>query len=243
MAVRMILFDAVGTLIRPREPVAETYHAAARRYGSQWSVPEIARRFPAAMRRHMGVGDEADVPEAVRAPAALDRPPTSEREERRRWQAIVAEVIDDVTSAQDQLFDELWNHFADWRQWEVYPDVREAWESLEQLGYQLGIASNFDGRLPPICRQLEPLSRAAHVFHSAGLGHAKPSLDFFRAIERQLGRPPHELLLVGDDRINDRLGAQAAGWHALLLDRTATTTEPGIVRSLNAVAEWVGVTR
>ena len=239
MAVRVILFDAVGTLIRPRESVAETYQAAARRYGSQRSVPEIAARFPAAMRRHMGAGDEADVPEAVRAPAALNRP-TSECEEKRRWQAIVAEVIDDVTAGQDQLFDELWNRFADWRQWVVYPDVRDAWEALEQLGYQLGIASNFDGRLPPICRQLEPLSRAAHVFHSAGLGHAKPSLGFFRAIERQLGRGPNELLLVGDDRTNDWLGAQAAGWQALLLDRTAAATGSGIVQSLDEVPAWVG---
>ena len=60
----------------------------------------------------------------------------------------------------------------------------------------------------------EPLTLAEHVFASSELGWRKPSAEFFRAVERRLGRKPHELLLVGDDPELDVAAARRAGWHA-----------------------------
>jgi FMN phosphatase YigB (HAD superfamily) len=54
---------------------------------------------------------------------------------------------------------------------------------------------------------------------SSQIGHKKPGLEFFRAIERSLQVQPEQILLVGDDLENDYLAACRAGWQALLLDR------------------------
>jgi len=69
--IRWVLFDAVGTLIEADPPVAEVYLAAARQFGSLLSVDEIQHRFAAALRVEQGVES-----------ATLDRPPTSEAQER-----------------------------------------------------------------------------------------------------------------------------------------------------------------
>ena len=205
--VRAVLFDAVGTLIRPEPAVAEAYWQAGRQFGSVLRQDEIAARFRTAFATHFG--PRHDSPTS-----------TSEADERRRWHRVVAEVFVDVPGSGGELFDTLWNHFAQSRNWVVFSDVVETWRELSERGVTIGIASNFDERLRAICRGLDPLSQCERLFHSSRIGFAKPRREFFRAIERELGLAPHQLLLVGDDGENDFAGARNAGWHALLLDRS-----------------------
>ena len=42
---------------------------------------------------------------------------------------------------------ELWDHFGRPSSWQVYPDVVPALRQMERSGLQIGIGSNFDGRL------------------------------------------------------------------------------------------------
>jgi FMN phosphatase YigB (HAD superfamily) len=42
----------------------------------------------------------------------------------------------------------------------------------------------------------------------------------------QSGLPPEEVLLVGDDPVNDYAGARACGLHALLYDAAETAPVP-----------------
>src|SRR5438552_14537790 len=128
--VRWFLFDAVGTLIFPDPPVAEAYFAAAARYGSRLSIAEIQRRFPLALEKYFAARCE-----------------TSEANERQRWRAIVGEVISDIPQNADAVFAQLWQHFAQPQHWRLYEDVASALGHLHSHGFQLGIASNFDGRL------------------------------------------------------------------------------------------------
>ena len=50
MLPRVILFDAVGTLIFPLPPVAEAYHRVGCEFGSSRSLAEIKQRFREAYR-------------------------------------------------------------------------------------------------------------------------------------------------------------------------------------------------
>jgi len=212
--IRWVLFDAVGTLMYADPPVAEVYHAAARRQGSHMGVSEIDRRFRAVLARpwHGRV--------------------TSESWEHERWRLIVGEVIVDTAPAKlDEVFAELWRHFAQPTSWRLYDDVPDALAELQRRGFQLGIASNFDGRLIEIVKGHAPLAVCEAVFPASEVGYNKPALEFFREIEARLGVPGAEIALVGDDEVSDAQGAIAAGWRAVRLKRSGMT-RAGEIRSL-----------
>lgn len=221
-SVRVVLFDAVGTVIRPDPSVARAYHHAGCRHGSKMTVEEIHLRFR----------------EALAAQEAIDRQQaawrTSEDRERDRWRAIVRHVFDDLPR-QDALFDDLWDHFAAPAHWALFEDVAACWPRLAQRGLAIGLASNFDARLHGIRRALPPLDACRAVFVSSELGHRKPGEGFFRAIERHLGCRPDELLLIGDDPVNDHAAARAAGWHAALVAREGAL--PGGSPALRSLME------
>jgi putative hydrolase of the HAD superfamily len=189
-ALRIVLFDAVGTLITPDPPLAEAYHAAGLRFGSRHTVEAIRLRFRSAFQRQEAW--DAD-------PAVAHR--TSASREVQRWRTIVGDVFDDVSDG-EALFQSLWQHFARPAHWRVYDDVAECWERLTAAGFPLGIASNFDDRLDAIC-DAHALLSTCRRFVSSQIGYKKPSSEFFRFIERSLDLPPEQILLVGDDLEND----------------------------------------
>lgn len=199
--IRVVLFDAVGTLMYPYPPVAEVYHREGRKLGSQYSVEDVAPRFRSATKRHHQGGQ------------------TSEEMEWDRWRRIVYDVIDDVDDPQDSLLDELWRHFGSSSSWRLFDDVPETWQQLARRGYLLGIASNFDSRLRAICSSLPPLDECQHIFVSSEVGCPKPELQFYREVERRLGLRPNQILLIGNDEAADVTGPLAAGWEAIWLRR------------------------
>jgi putative hydrolase of the HAD superfamily len=211
--VRWILFDAVGTLMFPDPPVAEAYFAAAARFGSRLSLAEIQKRFPIALEKGFA-----------------GRCETNELLERRRWRSIVGEVLSDIPVHIDAVFEQLWQHFAEARYWGLFDDVGTALEHLRRRHFQLGIASNFDGRLRNIVSGHSALAACDVVFVSSEIGYSKPDPRFFRAIQQQLGVNPEQIALVGDDEACDIQAANAAGWRAIYLDRNSG--KDGAIRSL-----------
>src|SRR5438105_170462 len=107
--IRAVFFDAVGTLIEPDPPAVEVYLAAGKKSGIELDPALITRRFARAFsaeekRDHVG-GNRA-----------------SEARERDRWRRIVAAVFKGHPS--DDLFDELWDWFAQPTSWSAHVDVR-----------------------------------------------------------------------------------------------------------------------
>jgi putative hydrolase of the HAD superfamily len=202
--IRWILFDAVGTLIFPDPPVAEVYFSAAARCGSHLSIDEIQKRFAIALERSFA-----------------DRCETSEANERGRWRSIVGEVISDVPLQLEAVFEGLWQHFADGRNWRLFDDIGATLEELHRRGFQLGIASNFDARLKGIVRGHSALAACDAVFVSSEVGYSKPDGRFFRCVQERLAVDPVQIALVGDDKVCDFQAAIAAGWQAIYLDRSS----------------------
>jgi putative hydrolase of the HAD superfamily len=212
-------------LITPAPSVVEIYRQVGRRHGSGVSPHEVAERFRSALSRR----------------DALDRQvgwTTSPAQERTAWRSIVEEVFHDVPQAVDVIFETLWEHFARPTSWQVEPDVVPLWHALRRMGLRIGLASNFDERLHPIARQLDPLADADVVFDSAQLGARKPGRKFFTEIQRQLKLTADELMLVGDDLAADYQGARAAGWQAVWYDRKqAGELVPGRIVTLVQLLE------
>ncbi|MBN8625209.1 MAG: HAD family hydrolase [Planctomycetes bacterium] len=205
----VFLFDAVGTLIHPEPSVAVAYHAAGLRHGSCLAIDEVDRRF----RRAFAAEEALD--------AASGSLRTDEARELRRWRSIVAAVFDDVpTAAHEELFQDLWDHFARPTSWRAFDDAAATLEALQRRGATIAVGSNFDARLAPIVAELLPMVPPANVFASSTLGYRKPAPEFFAACLAKLDlREPGELLIVGDDADNDFFGPRKLGYPALLLDR------------------------
>lgn len=206
--IKAVVFDAVGTTLMPEPGIPAAYAAAGQQFGSQLTLAEIRDRFDRAFARQ----------EAIDAAAGQV---TSEQRERERWETIVTEVFAEVASP--DLFTLLWDYFADPAAWRTFDDVADCWRQLEQQGYRLCVASNFDSRLASVCRGLPPLDRCQDVFVSSLLGARKPGKAFFKAVEAQLQLPPEQILMVGDGRHNDYLAARAASWPAVLVQREGDT--------------------
>lgn len=214
--VRAIFFDAVGTLIVPDPPAPDVYLAVGRRFGSGLGAADIARRFRTAFRRQ----EALDLAGGLR---------TDEPREVRRWQAIVAETLDDVRDPEG-CFTALFSHFARPDAWRCDPQAGPTLVGLAKAGYRVGIASNFDERLRGIAAALPELRSIQEVAISSAIGWRKPSPQFFEQLCRQTGLPPGQILLVGDDLVNDYEGARAAGLHALLLGAEGGATVPPTAR-------------
>ncbi len=219
----MIIFDAVGTLIRPAEPIFETYAMQGRQFGSGLAAEQIRQRFRVQRDRWFGASNTASVENQLHS---------DEVTEKRRWQQLVFAVFDDVAEPQ-LLFEQLWRYFAEPRVWKVYDDATTCLQTLAGRNITWCMASNFDRRLLGICRGHWELTQARRIFLSTQLGWRKPHPDFFNEIQRELRAQPNQLLMVGDHWVNDFDAARRCGWNALLVDRQTTRSEASTIGNLN----------
>ncbi len=200
--MKVVVFDVVGTLVEPWPRVSRAYAEAGRRHGVELVEEVIASRFATAWRRQEAI-------DAAAAPAFA----TSRGREIARWRGIVEDVFEG-SPASGGIFADLWEHFARPEAWRPLPEGTQLVDDVKREGGEVALASNFDERLFEIASVVEPLTLADHVFASSELGWRKPAAEFFREVERRLGRRAEELVLVGDDPVLDIAAARQAGWEA-----------------------------
>jgi putative hydrolase of the HAD superfamily len=106
--------------------------------------------------------------------------------------------------------------------WPEVEAVEGAAETLHVLAgeYPLVVATNASDSDATLVWQALHRVGISHslraVFTSRELaGARKPQTRFFRQLESVLGRPPHQLIMIGDDYSVDMVGAKAAGWRAI----------------------------
>lgn len=224
-SVRAVFFDAVGTLLFPAVPPADTYAAAARRQDLTIDPAVIRHRFVAAFRAE----EDAD-----RAAGWI----TSEEREVERWRRIVAASLPELPDPA-RGFAELFAHFARPDAWAVNPDAADVFAELARRGVAVGIGSNLDARLNKVVAghpKLEPV--AGRVVVSATVGHRKPSPRFFAEVMRVAVCEPQEVVFVGDDVGNDYDGAAAAGLVPVLLSER--DAGPAVSKRVGRLRELVG---
>lgn len=206
----MVFFDAAGTLIRPREPVGETYARVARDYGVEISAQTLENRFVEAMARQppMAFGQKL-------LPADLDRA------ERIWWSRLVKDVFDEpaFTSHSEVIFERLYEHFRKRQAWVVFADVEPCLESLKDAGVRAAVLSNFDSRLIDLIDAFELNAYFEEVHFSTGIGHAKPDREIFAAALSSHRIDASEAWHVGDSLHDDVTGARGAGLMPVWLDR------------------------
>ncbi len=206
MTVKGFFFDAGDTLFYVRGGVGEHYSRIAKRYGIDLAPSLLGRRFREVFRSH----------------APLVFPGTKEGEiptlERKWWNEIVQSVFDGIPLP-DSLFDEIYTFFEGGEGWSLFPETLEVLERLEKMGYQMGIISNFDSRIDPVCASLGIRHFFKTVTISSHAGFAKPSPEIFCLALNEAGISPPEAVYVGDSLDHDVKGAALCGMTPLLLDR------------------------
>ncbi len=83
----------------------------------------------------------------------------------------------------------------------------------------MGLISNVDRDITPLCDELGLSSLLQVVVTSQNAGFNKPQPEIFREALRQAGVEPSEAIYVGDQYQIDVVGASEAGIKGVLLDR------------------------
>ena len=209
-----VLLDAAGTLIRPMQPVGETYAALAKPFGARLEPETVARAFADVF---------SGMPDLAFSYASMEE---LRRLERDWWHALVAGVITRIGQPIvefDAYFDALYGHYAQRGAWCCYGEVLGVLDGLCSRGYRLAVVSNFDSRLPGILESLGIQDRLDLVIYSSAAGSAKPNRRIFAQALEGLGVSADRALHVGDSIEADYEGAIGAGLDCLLLERGGET--------------------
>src|SRR5262245_49753947 len=141
--MKVIFFDAVGTLIETRYCVGEIYSSVARGFGFEAEPRIVQRNFEASLRRQPPLAFPVGPPEA----ALIEL-------EKGWWRDVVRAVFDGLGLFPrfEEFFDEIFERFRGHEFWRVYDDVAPTLAELKRRGQKLGVISNFDSRLYDVLR-------------------------------------------------------------------------------------------
>jgi putative hydrolase of the HAD superfamily len=207
--MRVVFFDAAGTLFHVKGSVGQAYLDHALRYGVRTSPETLQQAFRRAL---------SDAP-----PLAFSSADATEIKacERLWWFDVVHTVFYRVGMFEgfDQYFEDVFAYFAGPEAWELYPETLATLQALEERGKELGIVSNFDSRLYEILVGLGIDRFFESVTLSSFAGAAKPSPQIFLRALAKHGAVPGEALHIGDSLHEDVQGARAAGIKPVFLQR------------------------
>ncbi|PLS69580.1 MAG: hydrolase [Cyanobacteria bacterium M5B4] len=219
--MKVIFFDAVGTLFGVRGSVGKMYCLVAQEFGVALDPDTIDRAFNSLFRA---------APPLAFPGCALDAIP---RQEYEWWHRLGIETFKrsgDYSKFTDfdRFFARLYDFFASGAPWELYEDVPTALAQLRSAGYRMGIISNFDSRIFSVLQSLQLSDWFEHVIISSYTGAAKPDRGIFTYALEQFHALPEEAFHVGDSQREDYEGAKAAGLSAVWLQRPNQTLMDGI---------------
>jgi len=214
--VKVIFFDAVGTLIETRDGVGEIYSRVASEFGFEAEARILRQNFERSFRRQPPLAFPAGTPEAALIELEKDW-----------WRNLVKAVFAGLGSFPrfDQFFDEIFERFRGREFWRVYDDVAPALTELKRRGFRLGVISNFDSRLYDVLRACSLDHFFDSIHFSTRVGAAKPDPAIFQAALNHYAVVARQAWHVGDGLREDVEGAMAAGVNAVLLDRDSRFVE------------------
>jgi len=204
--IRVVTFDAAGTLIRLLQSPGTIYSGTARQFGYDLDPDRVQNAFRITWK-------------TIAPP--LESAGPSPDDDRDWWRELVSRTMELAhyrIVPFDDYFATVYRAFARPGVWEVMPDVPSILNDLIRLRMRLGVISNFDRRLYDILAQLGIRDSFEHVVISSEIGIRKPAARIFRVAAQRFNVDVNEIMHVGDELGSDFTGARAAGLHALLLD-------------------------
>ncbi len=178
----------------------------------------------------------------MRSPVGL-RPPEEQEEVYSRYQGLILEQVGieatkDLTLAVLGKVKELFQGTT----FVLFDDVLPTMKRLKGRGLILGLISNIDRDMTPICRDLELDPYLDFTVTSCEVGADKPHPPIFLAALERAGVEAGEAMHVGDQYNLDVVGARGVGLKAVLLDRynsSPKVTDCPQIGSLREIVEYL----
>ena len=192
---------------------------------------------PEAIRRGLIVADEFIYQEFARQPLSK-RTAEEKMAVYIQYQRVL--LREAGVAASEQLIGGVLNKMQQFKLNQVlFDDVVPALTQLKERGLILGLVSNVDHDITPLCNKLGLSSLLQVLVTSQDIGLSKPHPEIFREALRQAGIEASEAVYVGDQYRIDVIGARDAGMKGMLLDRGDDFREVTDCPRIRSLAEIV----
>ncbi|MFP3975556.1 MAG: HAD family hydrolase [Chloroflexota bacterium] len=207
--IRAVFFDLYNTLVRYEPPREELLARTLAEFGIKSRPEEFARPFL--------VADEFMHQEQAKSPLSK-RSRQEKMDLYARHQEIVLEEAG-IETTQELIKGLLGKMMEVDLKLIPFDDVVPSLTELKDKGLTLGLISNDDRDLRPLCDELGISSLIEVVVTSRDAGKSKPQPEIFQEALRRAGVEALEAVYVGDQYKVDVVGAEQAGMKGILLDR------------------------
>lgn len=232
MAIRAVLFDWGGTIVRDDSlvftaPAAAVAGYVRKRLEHEITDAEFERAFQAVLPEYRP-GQTESAPHLSRLLGATFT-----------WLGLGVGARDVDTCAR-LFFQEAVQGLV------VYDDARALLASLRFRGYRVGVVTNAIFPSVLFGPKVNELGLAGYIdsfVSSADVGVAKPNPGPFLRALAELKVDPQDALFVGDTAETDIAGARAAGMRAVLIERTDRARDRAgflVIERLTALNELLG---
>ena len=209
--IRAVFFDWFNTLAQYYPPREEMHATVCRDFGIEVSVERIRRSLPEADRFFYKENSRSSVEK---------RPPQERAEVYAQYEIMVlrkagVEVTKEVALEIIQKVLDLAKDL----NFVLFDDVLPTFKELKRHGLVLGIISNIDRDIMPLCYDLGLAPYLDFVVTAQEAGADKPHSPIFLAALERARVKASEAIYVGDQYDSDIVGARGVGIKPLLLDR------------------------
>ena len=208
--IEIVFFDAGETLIHPHPSVPELFAQVCAENGIEVQpqhVAEVQQQLAPFL---------TDLAEDTGVTAPSLHPEDS----RTFWTFLYRRFLEELAVPEPELPAALYERFSDSASYKVFDDVLPTLQALDELGYRLGLISNFEGWLENILIEQE-LGETFDVTVISGLeGVEKPDPRIYSIAIERAGVDPSRSVHVGDSPTMDVRPAREVGINAILLDRS-----------------------
>ncbi len=228
--IKAVFFDLYQTLIRYEPPREEVQAKVLNDFGIE-AAPE-------SLRRPLSIADEFIYQEHARLPIGK-RTDEEKRALYAQYQGIVLKEAG-IESSQELIGGILSKMQKFKFALVLFDDVLPALSELKSKGLILGLISNVDHDIAPLCQKLGLSPLLQIVVTSQDTGFNKPHPEIFKEAVRQAGVQAQEAMYVGDQYQIDVIGANGVGMQGVLLDRNSYfegATENLKIRNLHQLVE------
>ncbi|KAF8513027.1 HAD hydrolase subfamily IA REG-2-like protein [Hysterangium stoloniferum] len=206
--IKLVLFDALHTLITPRLPVHIQYAQVFEPYIGPLPPDQVKTSFKKALK-------DMQREKPAYAGGAQGW-----------WKLVIRRTAvgagadeQRVDSSLDIMVPALLQRFSGQEGYKTFNDAVPTLEGLLSIGMKTGLVSNADSRMRSVIIDLNLSTYLDPLLLSEEEGIEKPAKEIWERACSKAGVGTHETLYVGDELECDYHGARQAGLHALLLRR------------------------
>lgn len=211
--IRAVCFDWFNTLAHYHPPREEIQSQAFQEFGISVSAHQ--------MTRGLLIADSGYFEENRISPIRKRSPEEQARVYARYQKTILAEAgidFSDKPEMQANIMKKA-QELSQGMSFVLFDDVLPAMKTLKERKFILGLLTNLDRDMLPICRELGLEPYLDFVVTSGEVGADKPDSPIFLAALQKAGVNASEAVHVGDQYKLDIVGARAVGINPILIDR------------------------